>query len=444
MNIRKHFTLWLSKIMFKQLTPEAKTIFRKLEKNSIKLLNAKAHRLFNETCLNNNLLPTYTNIRLHDDVTRAERFVSDFRRNLIVHQIDEQRKVITSLTPLCHEQRNELKVLVDSDIRFEALMLFLQKILNTKKTLLDITHGNKLEKMYGSSICMKQEKAGVINLSNYVISDQLASIFDLGMNCHLRSKYDTLRKRIEVEKLYSQIKSEVTKGTLNIHNGEQLRTELKRFGLRDYGNFEKDLLDKEQYKAIKTLTSNKDIMVRRADKSNIFVLMNRNEYIEKLNVILADTNRFKKLSLDSTDNLKRTLNDLIELANAKSQSNVFAKLVGQYNAGYLYGNPKIHKSTTDPPLRPIISQVGTPTYTVAQKLNNILKEYMPAGHMINSTDEFIGILRSAGNVGLLASLDVDSLFVHVPVENTIDIIIKHAYSHQTLQPPKIPKSTQAA
>ena len=42
--------------------------------------------MFNETCLNNNLLPTYTNIRLHDDATKAESFVSDFRKELIVHR----------------------------------------------------------------------------------------------------------------------------------------------------------------------------------------------------------------------------------------------------------------------------------------------------------------------------------------------------------------------
>ena len=70
------------------------------------------------------------------------------------------------------------------------------------------------------------------------------------------------------------------KGTINIYNDEQLRTELKCFGLRDYENFEKDLLDRGQYKAIKMLENNKNVIVRRADKSNIFVLMNMKLEIE--------------------------------------------------------------------------------------------------------------------------------------------------------------------
>ena len=107
--VRKHVIFWLSKIVFKNSSPNIKTSFRQLEKNSIKLTNVKAHRLFNETCLNNALLPTYTNVRLHDDATRAESFVSDFRRNLIVHQLDEQKKLISKLTTACHEQRNELR-----------------------------------------------------------------------------------------------------------------------------------------------------------------------------------------------------------------------------------------------------------------------------------------------------------------------------------------------
>ena len=50
--VRKHVIFWLSKIVFKNSSPNIKTSFRQLEKNSIKLTNVKVHRLFNEACLN--------------------------------------------------------------------------------------------------------------------------------------------------------------------------------------------------------------------------------------------------------------------------------------------------------------------------------------------------------------------------------------------------------
>ena len=59
---RHLFTFWLSKIILKIIPSDTIIIFRKLEKEEIKLLSLKAHRLFNETCLNNNVLPKYTDI----------------------------------------------------------------------------------------------------------------------------------------------------------------------------------------------------------------------------------------------------------------------------------------------------------------------------------------------------------------------------------------------
>ena len=41
---------------------------------------------------------------------------------------------------------------------------------------------------------------------------------------------------------------------------------------------------------------------------------------------------------------------------------------------------------------------------------------------------------------MLASLDVESLFTNVPVEQTIDIILNNVYHHSTLPPPDIPPS----
>ena len=53
---------WISKVILKISSPNTIHSFRVLERNSTKLLKVLAHRLFNETCLNNSLLPTYTNM----------------------------------------------------------------------------------------------------------------------------------------------------------------------------------------------------------------------------------------------------------------------------------------------------------------------------------------------------------------------------------------------
>ena len=53
------------------------------------------------------------------------------------------------------------------------------------------------------------------------------------------------------------------------------------------------------------------------------------------------------------------------------------------------------------------------------KLNSLIAPYMPKDSSVQLTDNFLDILRTCQPDGLLASLDVDSLFTNVPVEETI-------------------------
>ena len=51
-----------SKTIVNSLEHDVKKTFRKLERTSIKLITTIAHNSFNETCLNNSLLPNYSHI----------------------------------------------------------------------------------------------------------------------------------------------------------------------------------------------------------------------------------------------------------------------------------------------------------------------------------------------------------------------------------------------
>jgi hypothetical protein len=60
----------------------------------------------------------------------------------------------------------------------------------------------------------------------------------------------------------------------------------------------------------------------------------------------------------------------------------------------MYGNPKIHKNDKDPPLRPIISTIPTPTYEISKTINGIISKYIPDNFSIKSTNEFLELIRS--------------------------------------------------
>ena len=110
------------------------------------------------------------------------------------------------------------------------------------------------------------------------------------------------------------------------------------------------------------------------------------------------------------------------------------KCVGTYTRKHLYGLPKIHKSVTDPPLRPIISMSGTVTNDVAQSLNFLIRPFLHSSHMVKSSDEFLLCIRNTtlSDEQKIVSLDVTSLFTNDPIDRTIYIILESTYSHGTL------------
>ena len=59
--------------------------------------------------------------------------------------------------------------------------------------------------------------------------------------------------------------------------------------------------------------------------------------------------------------------------------------------------------------------------------------------MLHSSSEFIDILHFITPRRIMASLDVESLFTNVPIEDTVQIILKQTYEHPTMPPPKISK-----
>ena len=63
--IKNCFTLWLSRCIINILSIEDKQIFRKLEKDKIKLIKAEQHIKFNEQCIQHNLFPIFTNIYIY-------------------------------------------------------------------------------------------------------------------------------------------------------------------------------------------------------------------------------------------------------------------------------------------------------------------------------------------------------------------------------------------
>ena len=97
------------------------------------------------------------------------------------------------------------------------------------------------------------------------------------------------------------------------------------------------------------------------------------------------------------------------------------------NLGKLYGLPKIHKK--DISLRSILSTVNTHNYKLAKFLESLFQPLCNSEQMINDAFSFASFIRSQQfdtNIKL-ASVDMESLFTNVPVNETINVILQYCF-----------------
>ena len=69
------------------LPQEQRTLFRNLEKVKTKVIQCKSSIIFNDTCLKENILPTYSHIRLHDQAAQRQNFTLEYRNNLVKYVV---------------------------------------------------------------------------------------------------------------------------------------------------------------------------------------------------------------------------------------------------------------------------------------------------------------------------------------------------------------------
>jgi len=176
----------------------------------------------------------------------------------------------------------------------------------------------------------------------------------------------------------------------------------------------------------KFLKDNPNILFTKADKGNIVVALDKNEYIKNMETCLLDSDTYIKLKHNP---IKKLLNELKTILkrwnNLKYISSHTYSNLNTSNAilPRAYGLPKIHKAGY--PLRIIVSSIGSPLHNLALFLHKILTKSLPPhfSQIKNSSQ----LIKKLSNLHIpddccLASFDVVSLFTNVPTDTVLNII----------------------
>ena len=99
--------------------------------------------------------------------------------------------------------------------------------------------------------------------------------------------------------------------------------------------------------------------------------------------------------------------------------------------GILYGLCKVHKQLDDncPPFRPIMSAIKTPTYNLAKFLVPLLEPITTNMYTVKNSFEFSKEIADQDPGLFIASLDVESLFTNIPLEETISVCCDSLFSN---------------
>ena len=290
-------------------------------------------------------------------------------------------------------------------------------------------HEKKLRKLGINSENKEDCNIVIFNLSDRILSGQEKEVLGLGLDYGLKpDMIRTIPFYRQFENLCHIVKD------CKIHGDFRLTDVLNRISVianNSYRNFRRFINNSKvfytkQIEILKNLKENDDLIITRPDKGKGVVLLNKDDYVRKVNIILSDSNKFRLVKAElatQTLKLEDKLNRLLRKIKDSIGTNVYNKLFASGSRpGYLYGLPKIHKPNN--PLRPIISSIGTFNYNLAKFLAKLISPITSNEFTITKAADFVKELISMNfdRPVVMASFDVESLFTNVPLIETTDII----------------------
>jgi len=272
---------------------------------------------------------------------------------------------------------------------------------------------------------LEPKEAWFVNASNTSVPDEVIGLLQLGEGFCLPSH----NKDRDIVEHIKSIENNFNK--LRLRNSNTFRNKLFPL-IKSIKNNGTSKMDAEILAAVsitkRFVLNNPNVIFTRADKGNTVVALDRMEYINKMEINLADSNTYTRIQRNPinkiTEHLKKTLKRWLQ--KEYITDHIHARL-NSTNAilPRAYGLPKIHKA--DRPLRTIVSSIGSPLHNLSTYMLKILQKSFstPDSSFKNS----ITLVKNLRNVHIpdefcLVSLDVISLFTNVPIDLVMDSLRK--------------------
>ena len=184
-------------------------------------------------------------------------------------------------------------------------------------------------------------------------------------------------------------------------------------------------MTKKEFELLNKLRNNKDIVIVPADKGGKVVIMNKCDYIDKVEDKLNNADIYEQVK-DPTNTIKKKLSEITMklLKNNKIDAIQKLQFMSSDNLAVVKGQPKLHKPGY--PIRIITCSKNSITSNISKFIFMIIKQLRETiNNCVTSTKEFItniSKIKLNGNDRLII-LDIEDLFSNIPITRAVDIVL---------------------
>ena len=270
----------------------------------------------------------------------------------------------------------------------------------------------------------------VTNLSSRQLTDNEKEALSLGLKFDAgRDKYSFAE---HVERNYKWNDSDVEKGFV-----QGIVTCCKALADK-----EPNSLPRRYIRALRNIANDSSVVVTQADKGGGVIIMDKQQYVAKMNEMLSDSETYEKKPAGYTEKQSKLFNQKTRkiLKTSERGKKMYHLIEEAPTIPRMRGLPKVHKQNI--PMRPITSGIGSAPHNIAKILAKPLTSALgslSSAHIQNTTD-MMQRLKEIDHIAdkKLASFDVTALFTNVPIDGALAAIKKvvDAMDNENLPLPK--------
>ena len=401
-------------VLAERYGPAINTAFRNLEKAQQKLCREQNSLTFLMRCRDQKIIPNGLRLKTPSSSQRASRICKRASLALVREQIDHhrQQKRFTVMKINTLRQQLQSNLTAEEFERVESAVSRSNKEYNNQVKSRQIRKFNHLKHEAKAEKRPPMEGV-VINKSSRQLTDAETSLLSKGLNYAVRPK------RIPLMDIVASIEDAAASVPSTERDAMRYRCKEALLKRRE----PKPNLTRDEQKALQQLSKDEEIIILPADKGNATVVMNKSEYNNKMESLLS-SGQYRKVKTHKTNGVERKIKALLKKAENEIPRDTLRILnPNNSKAPHMYGKPKIHKP--DMPLRPIISNIGSPCHQLAKFLTGIISPLIGnTDSYVRNSKHFVTMIApiTIQPTEIMVSFDVESLFTSVPTAEVPPIL----------------------